>query len=1128
MSGFTRALAREASTTPRKRLVFIGTVVCLSAALMAFASTAGAVNTTDDPGWLGTAPATPLGAPTQPCLNGATHASPAENCNIYEGKTDVFLTGMTHSASLPAGTYFFAVVPPGGQADPNDSATDNLSSNAPTADPATNREFSVDSSGAISPLNSTHAFDTNTDVLQVAPYNDTPNAGNVYVLAVCKISDSPNDYRSTVPTVAGSGCKYDAFKVQPTTCDPTMGPCGPQPAADLLITKDAAGADTNTFGWQIAKNVDNTTITNASGSGTFNYTVTVTRDGGKISGVKVTGTIQVFNPNVDGLGNTVPVTGAVVTDQLSSLLNCTVTNGNNATLASFETDFSYSCDLGNTLPSGELDNTATVTWPTQNLVDEAPLQGNSATFTFTNIAFTQTNLDDCVGVSDALVPAGLGSHVCETTTFPSYSSTVQANPGTCTPQANTATYTTDTSGTQMSEGTSVQYCDPADLTVKNTGGTSYTRTYNWNISKSADHGGKVVQAGSSLPVNYSVTASQTGFTDSAIQATGTITVSNPNTFQDIPLTDVTDSVDNGGNCSITSGSPTANVPAGGSVILGYTCTYADGSLPSPGTNTAAATWNGTTAATPDATASDEAAVTFGSPASMVNQTVTPTDAFNGGAATNLCSLDNTGPCTLAASDDATSLTTHTYAYQRTLAGTAGTCTTYGNTAGFVEISPTSPWSVQLCVAEDLGVSKTAAPVFTRGYNWSIKKTVDKTLVDQASGNVTLNYTVVAKELGVTDGGWHVTGNITVSNPNDFESITANISDVVNDGGTCQVTGGMNVNVPASGSVTPTYTCSFITQPAYTQATNTGTATWDQTTANTPHGTASGMANFTFNTGTTGNPTKVNPTVHVTDTFNGALTPTALGTVTATDPPATLASTTYTLAKTLAITVDKCVDYPNTATITETSQTSSVSSKLCGGVAGGLTMGFWQNKNGQAIITGGAVTGTAKVCNSGTWLRTYNPFQETALSATATCAQVATYVTNIIKAANASGAAMNAMLKAQMLATALDVYFSDPALGTNKITALLPLGGVMVDLTKICHMLDNTSTGAGSCGGTFENVSSAFGNPPGSELTITAMLSYASSQANAGGSAWYGQLKTTQGLAKDAFDAINNGAAFAGA
>jgi hypothetical protein len=1122
MSEFARALAREASTTSRTRRVFIGTIVCLSAALMAFASTAGAVNTTDDPGWTGTL----LGAPTQACLNGAAHTSPAENCNIYQSKTDVFLSGMTHSAPLAAGTYFFAVVPPGGQADPNDGATDNLSSNAPTPDPATNREFSVDSSGAISPLNSTHAFDTNLDVLQVAPYNDTPNAGNVYVLAVCKISDSPNDYQSTVPTVAGSGCKYDAFKVQPSTCDP-LGTCGPQPAADLIITKDAAGADMNTFGWKIAKNVDNTAITNASGSGTFNYTVTVTRDGGTISGVTVTGTIQVFNPNVDGGGNTLPVTGAIVTDQLSNGINCTVANGNGATLTSFETDFTYSCDLGTSLPPGELDNTATVGWPQQTLLNQAPLEANSATFTFTKIAFAQTNVDDCVDVSDTLVPAGLGSSVCATQSF-QYANTVNGTPGTCAPQANTASYKTDTLGITGSAGTSVQYCDPADLTVKNTGGTSYTRTYNWNISKSADHGGKVVQAGSSLPVNYSVTASQTGFTDSVIQATGTITVTNPNAFEAIPLTSVTDTVDNDGSCSITSGSTTATVPAGGSVILGYTCTYTDGSLPAPGTNTATATWDATSAATADGTASDQAAVTFGSPASVVNQTVTPTDTFNGGTAANLCSLDTTGPCTLTASDDAANLTTHTYTYQRTLAGTPGTCTTYSNTAGFAEISPTSGWSVQLCVAEDLGVSKTAAPVFTRGYNWSIKKTVDKTLVDQSSGNVTLNYTIVAKETGLTDSGWQVAGNITVSNPNDFESITANISDVVNDGGTCPVTGGTSVVVPAAGSVVVPYTCTFTSQPLYTQATNTATAAWTQSAANTPDGTASGMANFTFNTGTTGNPTKVNSTVHVTDTFNGAPTPTPLGTLTATDPPTAFTSATYMLAKTPAITVDKCVDYPNTATITETSQTSSVSSKLCGGVAGGLTIGFWQNKNGQAIITGGAVTGTAKVCNSGTWLRTYNPFQETALSATASCTQVAAYVTTIIKAANASGAAMNAMLKAQMLATALDVYFSDPALGLNKIAALLPLGPLTVDLTKICHMLDNTSTGAGTCGGTFENVSSAFGSPMNSELTITAMLAFENTVSNVGGSTWYAQNKTTQGLAKDAFDAINNGAAFAGA
>src|SRR5207237_1805738 len=134
-----------------------------------------------------------------------------------------------------------------------------------------------------------------------------------------------------------------------------------------------------------------------------------------------------------------------------------------------------------------------------------------------------------------------------------------------------------------------------------------------------------------------------------------------------------------------------------------------------------------------------------------------------------------------------------------------------------------------------------------------------------------------------------------------------------------------------------------------------------------------------------------------------------------------------------------------------------------------------------------------VCNSGTWLRYYAPFQD--LSATASCSTVAIYGYNIIKAATASGPSMNAMLKAQMLATALDVYFSDPALGGNKIGAPVPIGGVSIDLTKICQMIDG-SGGTATCSAKFEDASSAFGGATG--LTISQMLSYTASKSNVGG------------------------------
>jgi hypothetical protein len=189
--------------------------------------------------------------------------------------------------------------------------------------------------------------------------------------------------------------------------------------------------------------------------------------------------------------------------------------------------------------------------------------------------------------------------------------------------------------------------------------------------------------------------------------------------------------------------------------------------------------------------------------------------------------------------------------------------------------------------------------------------------------------------------------------------------------------------------------------------------------------------------------------------------------------------------------------------------------------GALTMGFWQNKNGQGIITSYcAPVGHTSLC---AFLRGYAPFQD--LSATANCTAVASYVTTIIKAANASGAAMNAMLKAQMLATALDVYFSDATLGGVKISAPSgPIGSVSVDLQAVCKMIDNPTTGSATCSGIYQNVSAAFGGAPC--LTVSQILAYAASQSNVGGTTWYVNVKATQELAKNTFDAINNQVALA--
>ena len=499
----------------------------------------------------------------------------------------------------------------------------------------------------------------------------------------------------------------------------------------------------------------------------------------------------------------------------------------------------------------------------------------------------------------------------------------------------------------------------------------------------------------------------------------------------------------------------------------------------------------------------------------------------GGAVTWTYNVTNTGNVTLTAvsvTDDKGVTVTcpnaslaPTATMQCTAAGTAiaGQYTNKGTVTGKPPVGtnvtandPSNYYGVK-----DLTITKTAVPTFKRTFLWSISKNVDKTLVKQVSGSAVFNYTVNVSETGFTDSLWTVTGQITVTNPNTALAISGvTIADAINNGGICSVTSGSNVTIPANSSKNFNYACTYASKPTSYSGVNTATAAWDKNANFTPNGSASGTKSFTFDTGTCGNPTNVNKTVTVTDTFNG--TTTTLGTVTATTTiPYT--SRTFSYSRSIAVpsscqgSSGNCKSYTNTAKIVETGQTASKTVTVCGPIkTGALTIGYWQNKNGQSIIKGtSSVNG---VCKLTPWLRGFTPFQD--LSATASCSTVATYVYNIIKAANSSGAAMNAMLKAQMLATALDVYFSNPALGGNKIGAPAPIGGVTVDLTWV-------KAGTG-----YQNVSGAFGGAI--SLTVSQMLAYAASQSNLGGSMWYANVKTTQEKAKNAFDAINNSWVFA--
>lgn len=848
----------------------VGAAVALGFAGSA-AATTGAVNTSDDPGQTAANHVV-----TGACLNGP---SPSVNCNIYGQKEDVFLSGSPVSASLGAGTYFFAVVVPGGQPDPNDHSYTLNDGDANLSDdyePWTNREFSVAADGTITNLGG-HFFDAASNKLQMAPYADTSNPGGVYVLAVCQV---PGTVAAALPApgVDAHDCKYDAFKVQV--------PSAP-PLTDLTVTKDVTPSFTRTFSWAVAKSVAAPAQQNiASGSSaTFDYTVTVTHDAGTDSGWAVSGTISVFNPNASDFS------GVNVSDAISAggaadaNAVCSVPGGSNATIpASSHASFAYSCSWGGHAPAASSEtNTVTATWdPTQYAATSG-----SASFSLGFSFLTPTTIvDGSVAVSDPNAP----------------------NP----PLPAT-----------------VSYSDPSPTTF-------------------------------SYPVTY-------------------------------------------------SGDP------------------------------------------------------------------------------------------------------------------AGTCTTHPNTATLLasdtHTSASASQSVSVCVGADLKVSKTAGTSYTRTYGWSVTKLANRASFDPGG---TATYTVSAGETGFTDSKFLVSGTVTVGNPNNWEAITAAVADSIDNGGSCSLGNAGDLaspaafSLPANGSETFPYSCSFTSNPQ--SGTNTATATWDRSAASTPDGAMAGTAAYAFGPPTT----LVNRTVHVTDSFNGGA-PVSLGSATAVDTaPFTAATFIYT--QFLTPPASGCVNDPNTATITETGQSSTVSVADCN--SGALTMGFWQNKNGQAIVQKYSGANCQALV---TWLKQFDPFSDLSapscgssppLGAT-TSTGVAGYVYSAVKAATCSSTAntCNSMLRAQMLATALDVYFSDPALGGNRIGATAPIGGLTIDLTHVCQMIDGSA--GGSCSGSYENVSTAFGGA--SSMTVMSMLLYqdtADPLADAG-AVWYGNNKATQVLAKDAFDAINN-------
>jgi hypothetical protein len=407
------------------------------------------------------------------------------------------------------------------------------------------------------------------------------------------------------------------------------------------------------------------------------------------------------------------------------------------------------------------------------------------------------------------------------------------------------------------------------------------------------------------------------------------------------------------------------------------------------------------------------------------------------------------------------------------------------------------------------------------------------VVKQIGGLATFNYTVKASHDAGTVGNVSVTGTISVTNPN-ADAIT--IDSVTDSLAGCTVTDGGTTTIPGNTTTPFPYECTLGSLP--TGLTNTATVSWsDQTLGD---GSTLAAESFTTDPPTpvafTG--TDVDECTNVTDTYAGTLGSVCVGDA---NPK------TFTYSRTVSVPTNGCQSYDNTAKFTtnDTSATGSADKtvRVCGPAkTGALTIGFWKNSNGTSLITNYCAPGGGK-----TSLAAYlsglgggsGPFAD---AATKGCSALVTYVNTILKGATATN--MNVMLKAQMIATALDMYFSSSSLGwtttaAGKIkppsaffTSLSGLGSFVMDLTAVCPMVDNTTAGTATCKNntpaTDGYASGAFGS---ASLSVQAILDYeatAPSPFNGStlNSIWYAGNRTREEIAKNVFDQINNQLAFA--
>jgi hypothetical protein len=384
--------------------------------------------------------------------------------------------------------------------------------------------------------------------------------------------------------------------------------------------------------------------------------------------------------------------------------------------------------------------------------------------------------------------------------------------------------------------------------VTKTATPSFTRTFTWDIDKAVDPAAWNLFDGDTGTSDYTIDLTKSAGVDSDWAVSGTITIDNTSEL-DAVITDVDDVISGGTVADVDCGVTFPHeLEVGDSLVCDYSADLTDGT---DRENTATVTLEEGTVF------EGTADVDFGDPTTVVDGTVNVSDTVAGSfgpfSASDTIEYSSTFDC-----DDVTFTDGHgSY--------------TVDNTATIVETGQDSSASVAVDCYQ-LDVTKDADESFGRTYEWSIAKSADQTAVELMPGQQLLvNYSVTVDVIGQTEDGFHVEGDITVTNPNpDRDADLTGVTDAISDFGAATVDC-PSLTVLAGDSLTCSYEADL---PDDTTRTNTATATqqnydFDSAGIGTESGTTdySGTASIDFTGATVA---ETDECIDVNDTIAGSL------------------------------------------------------------------------------------------------------------------------------------------------------------------------------------------------------------------------------------------------------------------